>query len=234
MLPTQDTTPERLCLGEAAQINGRLVERIGLFGAGVYLVDGLAMSLDEAIGATLHCVEAQAEPAARLPITLAGLVAGYQASPPSIATAAPPSPSSKLRSRQRQQVRRAGSVQGTAALSLGGKPIAAVPELLAEVRAALLTPRAFKLVHRAFDGGEAVTVSIHSLTPYTPTEEMQAYFTATNQFTSAGFYVERDASGRSLVVAANKAALHPAPKPKSGKAPTKGGDKPTAKPRVTT
>ncbi len=92
-----------------------------------------------------------------------------------------------------------------------GKPqlrlITTEPELLGEVRAVLGDRRAFSATHRAFDGGEAVTVTVRDAAA-NRTTILRA---AVAKLSSSGLYAEMGFDNASVVAAWSSAALHPKP-----------------------
>lgn len=120
-----------LALGERARINGREVARVGLWGAGAYLVDGAPVGATEA----------------------AELTAG--AAP--VVVAAPEVPAPPATPRPAAPARR--SRQARAKVAPAAPAPAPTSELLEDVRETLSQHRGLRFSLRTFPGGEAVVVT---------------------------------------------------------------------------
>lgn len=156
---------DTLALGEVATINGHVVARVGLCLGAMFTVDGEALDAVEAAWAVMAPVVSAAPVVAVAPVV--------PQAPPVVAkrpTAAP---------RPRAST----------------SAVAPRPELVQATMDALVSTRGVTFAHRAFAGGEAVTVA--------PVDVV-----GLARLRAAGLHAERATDGAGVVVAWNRAALH--------------------------
>jgi hypothetical protein len=217
--------PEALLLGEAGDFNGHHVTRVGLAGAGAYLVNGDAFSL-EGVGAAIASPPPPPASAPQLVFALHGREPPegttprerYEAEilfdPIPAAPAAPRAPIVPVEAPAPSPRRaRSRAASRTAARGAGTKM---VPELLQEARDALHGTKGVSFTHRAFDGGEAVTVSISATATFCGSPCSAARVLAA--YTGTGLHAEIGPDGASVVVAWKKSVL-------AGAAPNGGAKK---------